>query len=101
MDTSPNENSQTVQKRVQKAFNVQQTRNATSNANLNQAALKKYCPLDKKSYHLLQQFSQKFGLSMRAQSRLTKVSRTIADLANDQNIKEQHLQEALSYRNPL
>ncbi|MDQ6192005.1 hypothetical protein M3O75_26380 [Klebsiella pneumoniae] len=38
------------------------------------------------------------GLSIRAWQRLLKVARTIADLAEVEEIERCHLQEALSYR---
>jgi magnesium chelatase family protein len=41
---------------------------------------------------------ERFHLSARAASRVLKVSRTIADLENCENIKQEHVLEAVQYR---
>ena len=60
--------------------------------------LKKYCQIDENSKKLLQMAMGKFGLSARAYDRILKVARTIADLANEENIKSEHIAEAIQYR---
>ncbi|MGN1208156.1 MAG: magnesium chelatase, partial [Christensenellales bacterium] len=39
-----------------------------------------------------------YSLTARANNRILKVARTIADLDGEENIKESHLLEAISYR---
>jgi magnesium chelatase family protein len=60
--------------------------------------LRQFCKLDQNSRKLLENAIQKLGLSARAMDRILKVSRTIADLDSNENIKSQHLAEAIQYR---
>jgi magnesium chelatase family protein len=46
----------------------------------------------------LEQAMDKFGLSHRAYHRILKLARTIADLAESDNIEVNHLSEAIGYR---
>ena len=63
------------------------------------AHIKKYCKLDEASEGVLRTAISKFSLSGRAYDRILKLSRTIADLENSENIKTKHILEAIQYRN--
>lgn len=71
------------------------------NCNLNVKEIKKYCALNISTQNLLQQASEKMQLSARSYYKILKVARTIADLNNEENLNEQHILEALQYRNKI
>ena len=96
------ESSATIQKRVQRARDLQLKRfkgmKITSNAEMNNKQLKAFCNLDDQSILLLKQAISKLNLSARAFHRVIKIARTIADLENSEKIKSNHIAEALQYR---
>lgn len=102
--TGDNESSETVRERVIKAREIQQKRfeeleaDIHSNAMMPPQMVKKVCKLDAASKTLLKAAMDKLGLSSRAYDRILKVSRTIADLAASEEIKMEHIAEAIQYR---
>jgi magnesium chelatase family protein len=60
--------------------------------------LQSFCKLEPSSQLLLRHAVTNFKLSPRAYDRILKVARTIADLSRTENIKEEHLFEAINYR---
>lgn len=97
------ETSSMVRQRVIEARNLQAGRyeNQTgiySNAQISPALLKEQCVLDHAGSQLLKTAMNKLNLSARAYDRILKVSRTIADLAGQENILPEHLAEAIHYR---
>ncbi len=99
----PTEKSVTIRERVVHARAIQQQRFQASkgihaNALMPAALVKKMCVISKSSQNLLKVATEKLGLSARAYDRILKVSRTIADLAGTEAIKEEHLAEAIQYR---
>ena len=68
------------------------------NAHLSPSELRIFCKLKEEASTLLEQASDRYGLSLRSQHRILKVARTIADLQQAKVIEEGHLLEALSYR---
>lgn len=97
------ETSAQIKERVNRARKIQNERyaneNITSNAQLNASLLDKYCRLDDKGNMLMKAAFERLGLSARAHSKILKVARTIADLDASDDIKQNHIAEAIQYRN--
>ena len=68
------------------------------NAQMGPRLIKKYCTLEPDSQGLLEQAMDYLGLSARAYHRILKISRTIADLEQEENIGPHHVSEAIQYR---
>jgi magnesium chelatase family protein len=68
------------------------------NAQINSKLLREVCRIDSAGSLLLKTAMEKLDLSARAYDRILKVSRTIADLDGEMNIKPEHLAEAIHYR---
>lgn len=99
----PQENSASIRDRVIKARDVQAERYKNnpgiySNAQISSKMLKEICVIDTVGSNLLKAAMQKLNLSARAYDRILKVARTIADLSGSENIKAEHLAEAIQYR---
>lgn len=96
------ESSKSIRERVMKARNIQKDRykdeNIYFNSQLTPKTIHKYCKLGKEEQNLLEQAFNKMNLSARAYHRILKVSRTIADLDDSENILVKHLSEAICYR---
>jgi len=68
------------------------------NAQMRTPHLRQFVRLDRASRSLLKAAFERLGLSARAHDRVLKVARTIADLAEQENITEEHVAEAIQYR---
>jgi len=102
-DKRPAELSEHVRDRVMSARRIQTDRFAKQegfycNAQMNKKMITTYCEIDTAGQALLKRAMERLGLSARAYDRILKVSRTIADLANSENIKPEHLAEAIQFR---
>lgn len=102
-DNRIGESSLSIRDRVVRARRIQSERFAEydgihKNADMHSKAIKKFCSLDNASQELLKIAMTRLGLSARAFDRILKVSRTIADLNNDSDIKAEHISEAIQYR---
>jgi magnesium chelatase family protein len=68
------------------------------NGRMTTRQLRKYCALDAPSQSLLQSAMENLGFSARAHDRILRMARTIADLGGDEEIRENHVTEAINYR---
>ena len=68
------------------------------NSQIPAAKLNVYCRLDNNSEKLLENACNGFKLSARGTAKIRRVARTIADLEESENIKEEHIAEAVGYR---
>ena len=88
-----------LHQQVINAFKIQKLRGQKElNGKLNDVDIKKYCILTNEAQKILDISITKFVLSFRAINKVLKVSRTIADLDNKEQIDTSHIIEALSYR---
>ena len=97
-----NESSAQIRARVCAAWDRQQLRFAGSgvlfNAQMKGREIKKWCRLGRREEQLMREVFTKTDMSARGYHKVLKVARTIADLAGDEEIREEHLTEALGYR---
>ena len=98
------ETSEAIRERVVKARAFQAKRFSSvkgiyTNAQMTSSMQRKYCYLDESSSRLLKTAMDMRGLSARAYDRILKVARTIADLDASENIRPEHISEAINYRN--
>jgi magnesium chelatase family protein len=103
-DSTRIEKSQAIRERVIRAREIQAkrfqpARGVYSNAQMSPSMQRKYCQLDETGGRLLKTAMELRGLSARAYDRILKVARTIADLADSQDIMAEHISEAINYRN--
>lgn len=99
------EPSSTVAARVLKAREIQKKRFAAEgcegifcNAAMTNRMVDRFCPLSPECKSLLERTIETMGLSARACSRIIKLARTIADLADSPDILPAHISEAAGYR---
>ncbi|HEX4957477.1 MAG TPA: YifB family Mg chelatase-like AAA ATPase [Lacibacter sp.] len=105
-DLSKKENSESsseIRERVIRAREIQAERYKAmegiyANAQMSSKLLKEICAISQAGQTLLKAAMDKLNLSARAYDRILKVSRTVADLAASEDIKVEHLAEAIQYR---
>ncbi len=99
---TPAESSTEIRARVIKARKRQlvrfEGRAIYANAQMRPKEVRRFCRLTPEAERLLEAAMKKLGLSARGLDRILKVSRTIADLAEEEEIQLAHLSEAIQYR---
>ncbi len=103
VEKTASENSENIRKRVIMARQAQEERfklflGVHCNAQIGSKVLQQVCKIDSQGQTLLKSATEKLGLSARAYDRILKVSRTIADLEQSEEIKPAHLSEAIHFR---
>ena len=68
------------------------------NAGLDEKGLACFCGLDRSGRQMMMAAYDRMALTMRGYVRIVKLARTIADLADQENIREEHIAEALTFR---
>lgn len=103
-DKMPAESSAEIRERVNKARKIALERfrddgfGANSNAEMSPSAIRRYCPLDSAGDRILRAAFDRLGMSARAHDRILRLARTIADLADSEYIKAEHIAEAIQLR---
>ena len=102
------ESSQAIRKRVSRARIIQENRyqdagcrDAKSlhcNAQMGVRDIRRHCQIQPGARELLKQAMRSLNLSARAYDRILRVSRTIADLSQSNDIQADHIAEAIQYR---
>lgn len=94
--------SKNIRERIKRARSIQEQRFFKEpfkiNGEMRSRDVKNFCPLDQESLSLLRKAANQLNLSARSFMKVLKVSRTVADLEDSQDIKLSHVAEALQYR---
>ena len=101
---APGESSETIRARVIAARKMQEERfmdykGIHCNAQMTERMLHQFAEPDASSMDMLRMAMERLKLSARAYSRILKVARTIADLDGSAQVQQQHIAEAIGYRN--
>ena len=104
-DIKTGESSETIRKRVISARNIQKNRfeqfgtpQFLTNSELQGEFLERACEMENDAKSLLLAYAEKNKMSARAFHRTLRLSRTIADLQNENKLLRIHIAEALSLR---
>jgi magnesium chelatase family protein len=97
------EKSEDIRERVVRAREIQAKRFSGNegmycNAQMSPNKVEEICVISDVGKNLLNKAMTRLNLSARAYDRIIKVSRTIADLAGSEEIKTEHLAEAIQFR---
>lgn len=96
------ESSGEIKKRVEQARLIQRDRFRQKgiffNSQMNHRQIRQFCSLGKETKDILESAIKHFNFSARAFDKILKVSRTIADLAQRDEINPEDISEAINYR---
>jgi len=84
-----------ARQRQNRHFSAENTR---VNGKMKPPQIRRHCKLERDAESLLKQAMEDMGLSARAHDKILRISRTIADLADSDQISVAHLSEAINYR---
>jgi magnesium chelatase family protein len=102
LETQAGEPSSVIKQRTSQARAVQRERLKGSgifcNAHMNHKQIKEFCRTSHDGRLLLCRAIKELNLSARAYDKVLKIARTIADLAGEERIGEEHIAEAVQYR---
>lgn len=68
------------------------------NGKMKPPEIRKFCKLEADAEEMLRAAMEEMGLSARAHDKILRISRTIADLADSDQIKAEHVAEAINFR---
>lgn len=101
-DNEDYEDSATIRKRVEKAIRVQRKRflgkKIIMNSEMGSRDLKELLDINDEAKGIMKDAMKTLSLSARSFNKVLKVSRTIADLEGEKEVKPAHVLEALQYR---
>lgn len=96
------EDSRSIRERVVEARKIQIERfkgmGILTNSEMGNVQIKQFCTISKDALELLKMAISQLNLSARGYHRVLKLSRTIADMSQSDNILTEHIAEALQYR---
>ena len=96
------ESSESIRSRIEACREIQNNRylkcGISSNSEIPSSLMDEICSLSKDNLEILNRAMSQLSLSARAYGRILKVSRTIADLEQEEKIEKKHLLEAIQYR---
>ncbi len=97
-DQRHRETSAEVRGRVTQVRNLQVARQGCPNAQLGNQQIENFCRLDQPCEQLMMASIDKLKLTARSYHKLLKLARTIADMAQQEQITQAHIAEAITYR---